>query len=74
MSLVKPITSPLSATSPLSKFSSSTFEDPTLYRQIVGALQYLSLTRPDIGFAFSKVSQFMHDPHDLHWTAVKMIL
>jgi hypothetical protein len=74
LSLVKPISSPLSAATSLSKFSGSTFEDPTLYRQTVGALQYLSLTRPDIGFAVSKVSQFMHEPHDLHWTAVKRIL
>jgi hypothetical protein len=44
MSLVKPIISPLSASSPLSKFFGSTFEDPTLYRQTVGALQYLSLS------------------------------
>jgi hypothetical protein len=40
----------------------------------VGALQYLSLTRSNIGFAVSKVSQFMHEPHDLHWTVVKRIL
>jgi hypothetical protein len=66
MFLVKPISSPLSAATPLSNFSGSTFEDPTLYRQIVRALQYLSFTRPNIGFAMSKVSQFMDDPHDLH--------
>jgi len=40
----------------------------------VGSLQYLSLTRPDIAFAVNKVSQFMQDPWDSHWSAVKRIL
>jgi hypothetical protein len=30
--------------------------DPTIYRITVGALQYLSITRPDIAFAVNKVS------------------
>ena len=56
----------MSVAVPLSKFSSSSFKDLTLYRQIVGALQYLSLTHLDIGFSISKVSQYMYEPHDLH--------
>uniref|UniRef100_A0A1S4BM80 Uncharacterized mitochondrial protein AtMg00810-like n=1 Tax=Nicotiana tabacum TaxID=4097 RepID=A0A1S4BM80_TOBAC len=42
----------------------------TLYRSTVGALQYLTFTRPDIAYAVNKVSQFMH----YHWVAVKRIL
>jgi hypothetical protein len=74
MSFVKLITFPMSAATPLSKFSGSKFSDPTLYCQTVGSLQYLSLTRPDIRFTISKVSQFMHEPRDVHWIAVKRIL
>jgi hypothetical protein len=74
MSNVKPITSPMVATTSLSQFSGSTFSDVKLYRSTVGALQYLFLTRPDIAFAVNKVSQFMHVPRDLHWSAVKRIL
>jgi histone deacetylase 1/2 len=49
-------------------------EDSTRYRSIVGALQYLTLTRPDISFSVNKVCQFLHSPTTLHWTAVKRIL
>jgi len=40
----------------------------------VGALQYLTFTRPDICFAVNKVCQFMHAPTDSYWAAVKRIL
>uniref|UniRef100_A0A2N9H2D3 Reverse transcriptase Ty1/copia-type domain-containing protein n=1 Tax=Fagus sylvatica TaxID=28930 RepID=A0A2N9H2D3_FAGSY len=33
----------------------------------VGALQYISITHPDIAFAVYKLSQFMHKPTQPHW-------
>jgi len=71
---VKPVSTPMSASTTLSQFDGSTITDTTLYRSTVGSLQYLSLTRPDIAFAVNKVSQFMQDPRDSHWFAVKRIL
>ncbi|KAM1393866.1 hypothetical protein ACFX2F_029972 [Malus domestica] len=50
------------------------FNNPALYRSIVGALQYLTFTRPDIAFAVHQVCQFMHKPMESHYIAVKMIL
>jgi hypothetical protein len=38
------------------------FSDPTRFRQIVGALQYLTFTRPDICFVVNRVCQYMHAP------------
>jgi histone deacetylase 1/2 len=49
-------------------------EDSTNYRSVVGALQYLTLTRPDLSFAVNKVCQFLHSPTTAHWSAVKRIL
>lgn len=49
-------------------------EDATLYRSLVGGLQYLTLTRPDLCFAVNYVWQFMHRPTSLHFQLVKRIL
>lgn len=46
----------------------------TKYRSIVGALQYLTLTRPGIAYSVNKVCQFLHAPTIDHWAAVKRIL
>jgi hypothetical protein len=48
--------------------------DATSYRSVVGALQYLTLTRPDISFAMKKVCQFLHAPTTHHCSVVKRIL
>ncbi|XP_014660660.1 uncharacterized protein LOC106804322 [Setaria italica] len=49
-------------------------ETATRYRNIVGGLQYLTLTRPDIAFAFNKVCQYFHCLTLVHYFAVKHIL
>lgn len=40
---------------------------------MVGALQYLTMTRPDLTYAIHLVSQLMHVPHTSHLSAVKRI-
>jgi len=42
-----PVFTPMVSSGKLSKSGSSTFADPILFRSVVGALQYVTLTRPD---------------------------
>jgi histone deacetylase 1/2 len=72
----KPVSSPLSTSEKLSRYEGTALgpKDSTNYRSVVGALQYLTLTRPDISFAVNKVCQFLHAPTTVHWMAVKRIL
>lgn len=49
-------------------------KDPGRYRRLVGRLNYLTVTRPNITFSVSIVSQFLNAPCDTHWNAVIQIL
>ncbi|GJT08980.1 retrovirus-related pol polyprotein from transposon RE1 [Tanacetum coccineum] len=70
---VKPATMPLS-TSAYFMSQGTSFHDPTLYRSLVGALQYLTITRPDLSYAVNQVSQFLHASMQDHFQAVKQIM
>ncbi|KAA0050691.1 putative Polyprotein [Cucumis melo var. makuwa] len=49
-------------------------KDPKRYRRLVEKLNYLTVTRPDIAYSVSVVSQFMSSPTMDHWVAVEQIL
>jgi hypothetical protein len=49
-------------------------KDSVQYQSVVSALQYLTLTRPDLSFSVNEVCQLLHAPTTLHWMAVKRIL
>jgi hypothetical protein len=48
--------------------------DPIMFRQLVGSLNYLTITRPDISFAIQQVNQFMQTPRHLHLAVVRHII
>ncbi|KAB2606268.1 nuclear cap-binding protein subunit 1-like [Pyrus ussuriensis x Pyrus communis] len=52
----------------------SLLPNPTEYRSIVGGLQYLTWTRPDLAFAVNQLCQFMHAPREQHFQAAKRVL
>ncbi|KAL8140922.1 hypothetical protein V2J09_006943 [Rumex salicifolius] len=70
----KPVSTPLNASTRLTRNSGTILASPTEYRMLLGSLQYLSLTRPDVAFAVNKLSQFMHSPTTDHWAALKRLL
>ncbi|KAL5755730.1 hypothetical protein ACOSQ2_020476 [Xanthoceras sorbifolium] len=70
----KPCSTPICSSVKLSAAIGSSLAQPTVYRSVIGALQYLTYTRPDINFAVSRLSQFLSSPNDIHWQACKRIL
>ena len=70
----KPQPTPMISSQHLSKNRGESINNIKQYRSVVGALQYATITRPDISFSVNKVSQFLQDPRDEHWKAVKRIL
>ncbi|KAH0706549.1 hypothetical protein KY289_011625 [Solanum tuberosum] len=70
----KSINTPMSASELLVLSYGTHLTDATRYHRVLGRLQYLSFTRPDIAYAVNKLSQFMQAPSHLHWKVVKCIL
>lgn len=47
------------------------YNNPTQFRQLIGALQYLTITRSDISYIVNKLCQTMHHPANLHFQQLK---
>ncbi|EOY13638.1 Cysteine-rich RLK (RECEPTOR-like protein kinase) 8, putative [Theobroma cacao] len=70
----KPCNAPMTPNLQLTKEDGELFEDPEKYRMLVGNLNYLTVTRPDIAYSVNVVSQFMFAPTINHWAAFEQIL
>ncbi|XP_062119243.1 uncharacterized mitochondrial protein AtMg00810-like [Humulus lupulus] len=53
---------------------STPLHDPALYRTIVGSLDYLFITHPNITYVVHIVSQFVSSPTTVHWAEILRIL
>lgn len=74
MALSKSCHTPYLPYNRLFKDDGKPFNNPALHRSMVGALQYLTFTRPNFAFFIHQVFQFMHCPMESHIIDVKRIL
>ncbi|PRQ31135.1 putative RNA-directed DNA polymerase [Rosa chinensis] len=69
-----PIDTPIEQNHKLAEYPDQVPTDKSRYQRLVGHLIYLSHTRPDVAYAVSVVTQFMHNPSERHMKAVVRIL
>lgn len=69
----KPVAIPIVMNEKLSKDDGARKVDATLYRSLVGNLLYLTATKPDIMFATSLLSRFMHSTSQIHFGVAKSV-
>uniref|UniRef100_A0A2N9H263 Reverse transcriptase Ty1/copia-type domain-containing protein n=1 Tax=Fagus sylvatica TaxID=28930 RepID=A0A2N9H263_FAGSY len=70
----KPCSTPFVSLSRIRKDDGIPLPDPTPFRSMVGGLQYLTFTRPDLSYVVNHICQFMHQPTDHHLVVAKRIL
>ncbi|KAL5550724.1 hypothetical protein UlMin_000900 [Ulmus minor] len=74
MDQANPLPTPMVSNLKLTTTNGDPIPNITKYRSIVGALQYITITRPEIAYSVNRVCRFMQKPLDHHWKAVKRIL
>ncbi|XXG45853.1 hypothetical protein AAC387_Pa02g0824 [Persea americana] len=65
---------PLEVNHRLSKDEGTLIDDPRSYREMVGSLIYVTISRPDLAYSVGIVSQFIQSPRKPHVDVVKRIL
>lgn len=74
MENLKPTNTPCCPSTKLLPHDGVSLFDPTEYRSMVGALQYLTFTYHDLAFSFHQLCKFMSRPTSTHLEAVKHVL
>ena len=69
----KPCSTPVDTQVKLSADLGAPVDDPTAYRSLAGALQYLTFTRPDLTYTVQQVCLHMHDPRESHLAMLKRL-
>ncbi|XP_035539648.1 uncharacterized mitochondrial protein AtMg00810-like [Juglans regia] len=70
----KPLKISMDQNHKLSKSTGTPLADPTPYRQLIGCLLCLTITRPDISYSTQVLSQFMDHPSTSHLAAAHKVL
>ncbi|RVW76140.1 Retrovirus-related Pol polyprotein from transposon RE1 [Vitis vinifera] len=74
MSGCQPVNTPIEEGLKLCVEPNQVSTDKGRYQRLVGRLMYLAHTKPDLAYALSVVSQYMHNPGEQHMNAVMRIL
>nr|XP_023913328.1 uncharacterized protein LOC112024911 [Quercus suber] len=74
MENAKPSKTPSYSSNRLTPFHGTYLSYPSEYRSMVGALQYLTFTRPDLAFSVHQLCQFMQHHTTTHLEAAKRVL
>ena len=74
MANCKPISTPVDVKGKLPAAEGEPVSDPSSYRSLAGALQYLTVTRPDLAYAVQQICLHMHDPRAGHLAFLKRVL
>ena len=69
----KSIATPLAVDPPLTK-AGAPYSYPTEYHALIGSLQYLGLTYPNVAFSVNKLARYMQSPTEDHWNALMRLL
>ncbi|KAK4348218.1 hypothetical protein RND71_034557 [Anisodus tanguticus] len=70
----KPISTPLEPNAKMCAREGNDLKNATMYRQLVGILIYLTLTRLDISYAIGVMSRYIQNSKRSHLEAVRRIL
>ena len=70
----KPAQTPIDINTKLNNEDGEPLDNVSQFQRLVGKLIYLTVTRPDISFSVSQISQFMHSPRTPHMDAINRIL
>jgi hypothetical protein len=74
MTACSPVSTPIEENLKLSIHPQQIHTNKERYQRLVGRLMYLAHTRPDLAYALSVISQFMHSPSEEHMKVVTRIL
>ncbi|KAF5468706.1 hypothetical protein F2P56_012842 [Juglans regia] len=70
----RPVSTPIEPNHKLGEANEDPAVDKEMYQKLVGKLIYLAHTQPDIAYAMSVVSQFMHNSREVYLQAVYRVL
>lgn len=74
MQYAKGMETPMTSGLILTSYGSDLVQNVQFYQGVMGALQYITITMPELAYNVNRVCHFMQTPLESHWQAVMRIL